>query len=58
MSDVVDRYSTMLNEARSLGYSPGLRALRELYGEAGQIIHELQKEIDALRARDKKRGGE
>lgn len=58
MSEAFDRYQSALNDARSLGYTLTIRALRDLYGDAGEVIYELQREIDQLRARDKKRGGE
>ncbi len=48
MSEAVERYKQLRNEAQALGYRPGLRMLRELYGEAGDIIYELQNEIDRL----------
>jgi hypothetical protein len=45
-----EKYKDMLREVRSAGLNPTVRALRELYGEAGEIIHALQREIDKLEA--------
>jgi hypothetical protein len=45
-----DRCKSLLDGLRSLGYSPGFMALCETYGEVGEIVCELQKEIDRLRA--------
>lgn len=58
MSEAFDRYQSTLTGVRALGYTLTINALRDLYGDAGEIIYELQREIDQLRARDKKRGGE
>lgn len=44
-----ERYQAMLRSARDAGVTPTKRALAEMYGgEAGEIIYNLQNEVDRL----------
>jgi chromosome segregation ATPase len=45
-----DRHKSLLDALRPRGYPPGFMARCEIYGEAGEMVSESQKEIDRLRA--------
>lgn len=47
----IEKYRAMLATARYAGFSPTASALCQLYEhESGEVIHELQTEIDRMRA--------